>query len=235
MRCRRGRQSSPREKPSRDQNWWEWLLAVPATTIRKLLSYATRADLWPGPQPSVTLTCEKCGARVKGERGLKIHLQQWCGQSAREAQTASRLEAKTGMQGSERVKKWPCSHCQKEFSTRSNRIAHERASCRNILSPLSLSTNQQAQEQAPSVPEATVDNTKVPVSQLASASDVSAQAPTRSTSIFSDHAVSAPAQTNDSEIAATSAQLQIEEDRQSDHWDHRKSETSRRRSTSQCL
>ena len=27
-----------RETPSRDQNWWEWLLAVPATNIRKLLS-----------------------------------------------------------------------------------------------------------------------------------------------------------------------------------------------------
>ena len=55
-------------------------MAVPATTIRKLLSYATRADLWPGQQPRETLTCEKCGARVRGERGLKTHLQQWCGQ-----------------------------------------------------------------------------------------------------------------------------------------------------------
>ena len=35
----------PRENPSSDQKWWEWLLAVPATNIRKLLSYAARADL----------------------------------------------------------------------------------------------------------------------------------------------------------------------------------------------
>ena len=103
----------PRETPSRDQKWWEWLLAVQATNIHKLLSYATKADLWPEQQPSETLTCEKCGARVRGERGLKIHLQQWCGQSARDAQTASRLEAKTEMQGFERVKKRPCSYCQK--------------------------------------------------------------------------------------------------------------------------
>ena len=140
----------PRENPSRDQKWWEWLLAVLATNIRKMLSYAARADLWPG-LPSEILTCEKCGAKVRGERGLKIHHQQWCGQSAHDAQTASRLEAKTETQGVERVKKWPCSYCQKEFSTRSNRIAHERTSCRNrpphvsaqaptTSSPLSVNT-----------------------------------------------------------------------------------------------
>ena len=36
-----------RETPSRDQKWWEWLLAVLATNVSELLSYATRADLWP--------------------------------------------------------------------------------------------------------------------------------------------------------------------------------------------
>ena len=51
-----------------------------------------------------------------------------------------------------------------------------------------LSINQQAQEQAPLVPETTVDNPSVPVSQLASASDVSAQTPTTSMSIVNDHA-----------------------------------------------
>ena len=66
-----------------------------------------------------------------------------------------------GMQGSERVKKWPCSYFQKE-SSRSNRIAHERPSCCSRLPPLSLSINQQAKEQAPSAPETTVVNTKVP-------------------------------------------------------------------------
>ena len=44
-------------------------------------------------------------AIARGERCLKIHLQQWCGQSAHDAQTASRLEAKTETQGFERVKK----------------------------------------------------------------------------------------------------------------------------------
>ena len=42
----------PRENPSRDQKWLKWLLAVPATNIRMLLSYATRADLCPGQQLS---------------------------------------------------------------------------------------------------------------------------------------------------------------------------------------
>ena len=112
----------PREKPSRDQKFWEWLLAVPATNIRKLLSYATRSDLWPG-LPSEMLTCEKCGVKVRGERGPKIHLQQWCGQMAHDAETASRLEAK----------EWPCSYCQKFFSTGSNRIAHERTSSPRFL------------------------------------------------------------------------------------------------------
>ena len=56
----------PREKPSRDQKWWEWLLVVPTTNIRKLLSNDTRAGLWLGV-PSEILTCEKCGARVRGE------------------------------------------------------------------------------------------------------------------------------------------------------------------------
>ena len=101
---------------ARHQKWWDWLLAVPATNMHKLLSYATKADLWLEQQPSETLRCEKCGVRVRGERGLKIHLQQWCGQSAHDEQTASRLEAKTETQGVELVKKWPCSYCQKEFS-----------------------------------------------------------------------------------------------------------------------
>ena len=146
------------------------------TKIHKLLSYATKADLWPEQQPNDTLTCEKCGARVRGERGLKTHFQQWCGQSAREAQTASGLEANTRMQGFERINKWPCPCCQKEFSTRSNRIVHERRACRD----------------RPPQPQE------------------SAQAPTTSASIVSDHRVSAPARTNDSVIAATSAQLQID-------------------------
>ena len=68
----------------------------------------------PEQQPSEPLTCEKCGARVRGERGLKIHLQQRCGQSTRDAQTASRLEAKKEMQGFERVKR-PCSYCRNEL------------------------------------------------------------------------------------------------------------------------
>ena len=52
--------------------------------------------------------------------------------SAHDAQTASRLEAKTETQGVERIKKWPCSYCHKDcFSARSNRITHERTSCRN--------------------------------------------------------------------------------------------------------
>ena len=72
-----------------------------------MLSYATRADLWP-KLPSEILTCEKCGAKVRGERGLKIHHQQCCGQSADDAQTASRLEAKTETHGVERFKKRPC-------------------------------------------------------------------------------------------------------------------------------
>ena len=125
---------------------------------------------------------ENVEQELEVKEASKVHLQQWCGQSAREAQTASRIEAKTGMQGSERVKKWPCSYCQKEFSTRSHRIAHECTSCRNRPTPLSLSINQQAREQAPSVPETTVDNPFVPVSQLASTSDVSAQTPTTSSS-----------------------------------------------------
>ena len=143
----------PRETPLRDQKWWEWLLPVPATNIRKLLSCATKADLWPG-LPSEILTCEKCGVRIRGETGLKIHLPQCCGQSAHVAQAASRLEAKT--QRFERAKKWPCSYCQKEFSTWSSRIADERTSCRN----------------KPPQPH------------------VSAQAPTKSASIVSDHTVS---------------------------------------------
>ena len=136
MQGTRGRQSSRGcqaywesifhvRNPQETRSGGNWVLAVPATNIRKLLSYAARADLWPGVLSEI-LTCEKCGVKVGGERGRKIHLQQCCGQSAREAQTASCIEAKTGMQGSERVKKWPCSSCQKEFSTRSNRIAHER-------------------------------------------------------------------------------------------------------------
>ena len=32
---------------TRDQKWWEWLLAVPETNVLKLLSKATKADLWP--------------------------------------------------------------------------------------------------------------------------------------------------------------------------------------------
>ena len=80
--------------------------------LRRISSYAARADLWPG-LPSEILTCEKCGVKVRGERGLKIHLQQWCGQSAHDEQTASRLETRTETQGVERVKKWPCSYCQK--------------------------------------------------------------------------------------------------------------------------
>ena len=90
----------PRVNPSRDQKWWDWLFAVPATNIRKLLSYATRADLWPG-LPSEIL------------RGLKRHLPHWCGQNAHDAQTASRLEAKTETHGVERVEKWPCSIAKK--------------------------------------------------------------------------------------------------------------------------
>ena len=126
--------------PQETKSGGEWLLAVPATNIRKMLLYATRADLWPG-LPSEILTCEKCGAIVRGERSLKIHHQQWCGQSVHDAQTASRLEANTETQGVERVKKWPCSYCQKEFTTRSNRIVHERTSCRNRPPRVSTSTN----------------------------------------------------------------------------------------------
>ena len=111
---------------------------------------------------------------VRGARGLKIHLQQRCGQSAHDEQIASRLEAKTETQGVERVKKSPCSCCQKEFSTRSHRIAHERTSCRN----------------------------RPP--------HVLAQAPTTSESTVSELTVSAPAQTNDPAIEATSAQLQVD-------------------------
>ena len=86
---------------------------------------------------------------------------------------------------------------------------------------VSLSINQQAQEQAPSLPETTVDSSKVPVSQLAPASDVSAHAPTTSMSIDNDHTVSEPAQANDSDIAATSAQLQSEGNRDdSDKVEH---------------
>ena len=114
-----------------------------------------------------------------------------------------------------------CPYCQKEFSTRSNRNAHEGTSCRIRPSPLSPSVNQQAQVQAPSAPETTVDSPEVPVSQLAPASDVLAQAPTTSTSIVSDHTVSAPAQANDSDIAATSPQLQIDGNRNdSDKVEH---------------
>ena len=99
--------------------------------------------------------------------------------------TASRLEAKTETQDVERVKKWPCSYCQNEFSTRSNRIAHERTSCRN----------------------------RPP--------HVSAQIPATSESIVSDHTVSAPAQTHDTAIAATSAQLQVDGKRnESDNLEH---------------
>ena len=77
-----------------------------------VLSYTTKADPHePEQQPRETLTCVKCGAKVRGERGLKIHNQQWCGQSAHEMQAASRPEDTTGTQGSERVKKWPCSCC----------------------------------------------------------------------------------------------------------------------------
>ena len=80
---------------------------------------------------------------------------------------------------------------------------------------------QTGKEQAPSVSETTVDSPKVPVSQLALASDVSAQAPTTSMSIASDHPVSGPAQANDSDIAATSAQLQSEGNRDdSDKVEH---------------
>ena len=49
-----------REKPSRDRSGGNWVLAVPATNIRKLLSYAARADLWPGVLSEI-LTREKCG------------------------------------------------------------------------------------------------------------------------------------------------------------------------------
>ena len=118
---------------SRDQKFWEWLLAVPATNIRKLLSYATRSDLWPG-LPSEMLTCEKCGVKVRGARGLKIHLQQWCGQMAHDAETASRLEAKTETQGVERVKKRPCSYCQNFISPLDQTaFAHERTSSPRFL------------------------------------------------------------------------------------------------------
>ena len=108
---------------------------------------------------------------------------------------------------------WTCLGRLERVHGASNRIAHERASCRNRLPPLSLSINQQAQEQAPTVPETTVDNPKVPVSQLAPASGVSAQAPTTSVSIANDREVSAPALTNDSDIAATLVQLQSEGNR----------------------
>ena len=37
----------------------------------------------------------ECGARVRGERGLKIHLQEWCGQSAREAQIVNTTPTQT--------------------------------------------------------------------------------------------------------------------------------------------
>ena len=120
----------PREKPSRDQKWGEWLLTIPTTNTRKLLSYTTRSDLWSGI-PSEILTSEKYAAKARGERDLKIHHRQWDWQSAHDAQTLSRLEVKTETQGVDRVKKWSCSYCQKEFSTRSNRIPHERISCRN--------------------------------------------------------------------------------------------------------
>ena len=81
-----------------------------------MLSYPTKADLAePEQQERETLTCEQCGVKVGGERGFKIHLQQWCGQSAREVQATSRLEAKNGAQGPERVKKWPCSYCKKRI------------------------------------------------------------------------------------------------------------------------
>ena len=50
---------------------------------------------------------------------------------------------------------------------------------------------------------------------------VSAQAPTTSASIVSDHTVSAPAQTKDPVIAATSAQLQVDGKRNdSDKLEH---------------
>ena len=128
------------------------------------------AMVWPGLLSEI-LTCEKCGAKVRCERGL--HLQQWCGQSAREAKTTSRLEAKTGMQGSERTKNWPCQYVKE-------------------VSPL--------------------DQTALLMSDIMSQETphVSAQAPTTSESVVSENTVSAPAQTSDPAIAATSAQLQVE-------------------------
>ena len=112
-----------RDTAARDQKWWKWLLAVPVTTIPTLLSCTTKADLCePNQQLREVFTCEQCGARVRGERGPETHLQQWCGQTARDVQAASRLEAKTGTQGSERFKKWPCLYCNEEFSTRSTAL-----------------------------------------------------------------------------------------------------------------
>ena len=65
------------DNTSRELQWWKWLLAVPVTSIHMLLSYTTKADLYESEQqPRETPTCKKCGAKVRGERGLKVHLQQ---------------------------------------------------------------------------------------------------------------------------------------------------------------
>ena len=89
------------DTPTKEQQWWKWRLEVRATCIHMLLSYTEQP-------PRETLTCMTCGAEVRGERSLKKYMfSSGVDTAAHEMQTASRLEAKTGTQGSERSKKLP--------------------------------------------------------------------------------------------------------------------------------
>ena len=66
---------TPQETRSGENGCLRYLRRMYASCFRVL----RELNLWPG-SPSEILTCEKCGKGVSGERGPKIHLQQWCGQ-----------------------------------------------------------------------------------------------------------------------------------------------------------
>ena len=123
---------------------WRYLRRLSASCW----SCAARADLWPGQQPSETLTCETCGARVRGERGLTntSFFSSGVGKALAKRRQRHVQKPRQGCRDLSESRNGRARIVKKEFSTRSNRIAHERASCRNRPSPLSRSTNQQAQE-----------------------------------------------------------------------------------------
>ena len=119
-----------------------------------MLSYSMKVDLAePGQQERETLTCEQCGVKVRGARGLKIHLQ-LC---------ASREMAVVVL--------W------------AGILRSIELRCPRARGVPRQARNQQTQAQASSIPESIVNNPQLPVLQSASTSapaDDSASAATSS-------------------------------------------------------